>query len=99
LKAGGVGVSSTPGPNEQRDRNAEGVSVGDRPDVAACNVIATSNVRACSHGDPFFGVVVVWSHDRGTRRNAATPGCQRESLRDWGVARVGACIHAEGVFV
>jgi hypothetical protein len=85
LKAGGVSVSSTPRTERTARPNAEGVSVR----IGPMSRHATSSPTSSGRPVPVptatpFGVVVLWSHDRGPRRNAATPGCQRESLRGFG---------------
>ncbi len=49
-------------------------------------VIARKPCRGGGH-DP-DGVRFTWSPDRGSRRNAASPGCRWESLRDRGTARI-----------
>ncbi|MGV2339248.1 MAG UNVERIFIED_CONTAM: hypothetical protein LVR18_36295 [Planctomycetaceae bacterium] len=100
LEAGGVDVSSGARTNDGADArpNAEGVFRGIGP-MSRHVQRRHRDVRrrARSHGDP-FGVVVVWSHDRGVAAKRHDPGCRRESLRDWGVAR-STMHHAEGVFV
>ena len=88
-KAGGVGVSPTPPDKTPNAANAEGVSVGSTQRVRMQRRrVAGRRVR--SRGDP-VGVGGVCRRDRGSRRDAATPGCRRESLRDWGRASVDAC--------